>query len=569
MNRSASQRIIAAQDRSPTAPPEGKYIPYEDRFPLKLPDRTWPDKTIDTAPAWCAVDLRDGNQALPRPMTVDEKAGFFDVLKRVGFKQIEVGYPAANREEYEFIRLLIEGKHIPAHVIPQVLTMDREDLIKQTFEALKGVHQAIVHIYRPTSIDQRELFFKMTKDQVMKAAVDSTKLVRRLAAKVDFPVQLQFSPESFTGTEIDFALDVCNAVVNAWDPGSHEQVIINLPATVELSRPNIYADQIEWMSRHLKRRDQVILSLHNHNDRGTAVAATELGIQAGADRVEGTLFGNGERTGNLDLVNIAVNLFKEGIDPGIDLSNIPWMTEQYEKFTGMKVPPRHVVGELAFTAFSGGHQAAIAPGLKHQEEASEPLWRVPYLGVDPSDFGMQYEAIRLNGQSGKHGTAFCLDTKFGCEVPRAMLGDLGEMAKEWSDAHTKEELEPEIVWKLFRERYIEPAGELHLQNYTLTRDGMKVKAYLEVSVRGEEMKTVTGTGNGPIDAATNALKQLGYSFDVQSFHEHSRGEGSNAEAVAYVQVSSGTRSAFGVGIDANTEHAALEALVAGVNRVMR
>ncbi|MEY4668501.1 MAG: 2-isopropylmalate synthase LeuA [Pseudomonadota bacterium] len=565
MDRLSSENDTSER-RSPTAPPAGKYIQYSERFPLKLPDRTWPDKTITKAPAWCAVDLRDGNQALPRPMTVEEKAGFFDVLKKVGFTQIEVGYPAANREEYDFIRLLIEGKHIPSHVIPQVLTMDREDLIKKTFQSLKGVHQAIVHIYRPTSIDQRELFFKMTKDQVMQAAVDSTKLVRRLAAKVDFPVQLQFSPESFTGTEMEFALDVCNAVVNAWDPGSHEQVIINLPATVELSRPNIYADQIEWMSRNLKRRDQVILSLHNHNDRGTAVAATELGIQAGADRVEGTLFGNGERTGNLDLVNVAVNLYKEGIDPGIELSNIPWMTEQYEKFTGMKVPPRHVVGELAFTAFSGGHQAAIAPGLEYQKTAEAPLWRVPYLGVDPTDFGMEYEPIRLNAQSGKHGAAFCLKEKFGCEVPRGMLGDLVEMVKEWC-VHNKEEIQADTVWRLFEKRYIEPAGEVQLQNYTLTRDGMKVKAFLEVSVAGSETKPVMGSGNGPIDAATNALKQLGYSFDVQSFHEHSRGEGSNAEAVAYVQVSSGDRSVFGVGIDPSTEHAALEALVAGLNRL--
>ncbi len=567
MSQFASKKEDAEQRPSPTAPPEGKYLPYTDRFPYKLPFRTWPDTVIEKAPAWCAVDLRDGNQALPRPMTVEEKAGFFEVLKKVGFKQVEVGYPAANREEYDFIRLLIEGKHIPSNVVPQVLTMDREDLIKKTFEALKGVHEAIVHIYRPTSIDQREIFFKMTKDEVMRAAVESTKLVRRLAAKVDFPVQLQFSPESFTGTELGFALEVCNAVVNAWDPGSHEQVIINLPATVELSRPNIYADQIEWMGRYLKRRDQVILSLHTHNDRGTAVAATELGLQAGADRVEGTLFGNGERTGNVDLVTIAVNLFKEGIDPGIDLSNIPWMTEQYEKFTGMKVPPRHVVGELAFTAFSGGHQAAIAPGLEHQKQTDEPLWRVPYLGVDPSDFGMEYEPIRLNAQSGKHGAAFCLKENFGCEVPRAMLGDLVQMVKEWCHSHNREELQAETVWDLFHTRYVEPRGEVNLQNYTLTRDGMKVKVHLELSIRGEEMKTLTGVGNGPIDAATDALKHLGYSFDVVSFHEHSRGEGSSAEAVAYVQVASGDRSTFGVGIDGNTEHAALEALVAGVNRL--
>ena len=554
---------------SRTAPPAGKYPLYHERFPVQLRDPTWPDNVLTKAPEWCAVDLRDGNQALPRPMTVDEKAGFFDVLKKIGFRQVEVGYPAANQEEFDFIRLLIEGNRIPSHVIPQVLTMDREDLIKKTFEALKGVHQAIVHIYRPTSIDQREIFFKLTKDQVMQAAVDSTKLVRRLAAKVDFPVQLQFSPESFTGTEIDFALQVCDAVVNAWDPGADEKVIINLPATVELSRPNVYADRIEWMSRHIKRRDQVIISLHTHNDRGTGVAATELGLMAGAQRVEGTLFGNGERTGNLDIVNVAVNLFKEGIDPGIDLSNIPEMIEQYEKFTGMKVPPRHVVGELAFTAFSGGHQAAIAPGLTYQETAKDPIWRVPYLGVDPTDFGMEYEPIRLNGQSGKHAAAFCLKDKFGCDVPRAMLSELGEMAKAWCHSHKKEELQPQTVWKLFEERYIAPAGEIHLHDYTLAREGTKVKAFLEVSINGGERKTLTGSGNGPIDAATHALKQLGYSFDVQSFHEHSRGEGSNAEAVAYVQVTSDGRSAFGVGIDPSTEHAALEALVAGVNRLTR
>jgi 2-isopropylmalate synthase len=556
-------------DAMRTAPPHGKYALYHERFPVSLKNRTWPDKVITKAPEWCAVDLRDGNQALPRPMTVDEKAGFFEVLKRVGFKQVEVGYPAANREEFDFIRFLIEGKHIPSHVIPQVLTMDREDLIRKTFDALKGVHQAIVHIYRPTSIDQREIFFKMTKDQVMQAAVNSTKLVRQLSAKVDFPVQLQFSPESFTGTEIDFALQVCDAVVNAWDPGSHEKVIINLPATVELSRPNVYADQIEWMCRHIKRRDQVIISLHNHNDRGTAVAATELGLMAGADRVEGTLFGNGERTGNLDIVNVAVNLFKEGIDPGIDLSNVPQMIEDYERYTGMRVPPRHVVGELAFTAFSGGHQAAIAPGLEYQRNAEDPLWRVPYLGVDPNDLGMEYEPIRINDQSGKHGAAYCLQEKFGCEVPRAMLGELVDMVKEWCHTHKKEELKPDTMWHLFEHRFVKPAGDINLNDYTLTREGTKVKAFLEVSINGGETKTLTGSGNGPIDAATNAIKQLGYSFDVQSFHEHSRGEGSSAEAVAYVQVTSGNRSHYGVGIDPSTEYAALEALVAGINRLTR
>lgn len=567
MNPSIQPPSNDPRETSRSAPPAGKYVPYLDRFPISLPERTWPNNTISAAPQYCAVDLRDGNQALPRPMTVAEKIGFFEVLKKVGFKQIEIGYPAANEEELEFTRRLIEERKIPSDVVPQVLTMDRPDLIKKTFESLKGVDRVIVHIYRPTSIDQRELFFKMTKEQVMQAAVDSTHLVRKLAAKAGFDVQLQFSPESFTGTEMPFALDVCNAVVRAWDPGSHEKVIINLPATVELSRPNVYADQIEWFCRNLTRRDQVILSLHNHNDRGTAVAATEMGLLAGADRVEGTLFGNGERTGNLDLINLAVNLFKEGIDPKIDLTNIPWLAEQYETFTGMKVPPRHVVGELAFTAFSGGHQAAIAPGLEYQKSASHPLWRVPYLGVDPKDFGMKYEPVRLNAQSGKHGAAFCLKEKFGCEVPRAMLADVGLMVKEWCDKY-KEEIDPETVWDLFESNYVKPPGSIALTNYTIRSEcGEKVKAFLEVVINECRSLTLTGVGNGPIDAATNALREIGQVITVKSFHEHSRGEGSDAEAVAYLQVESEGKTTFGVGIDSNTENASIRALIAGVNRL--
>jgi len=567
MNLSTQETPNPSRQISRTAPPPGKYIPYDKRYPFSLPDRKWPNNTISAAPQWCAVDLRDGNQALPRPMTVAEKIGFFEVLKRVGFKNIEIGYPAANPEEWEFTRRLIEEKMIPSHVVPQVLTMDRPDLIKKTFDSLKGVDRVILHIYRPTSIDQRELFFKMTKDQVMQAAVESTRLVRKLAAQASFDVQLQFSPESFTGTEMPFALDVCDAVVRAWDPGSHEKVIINLPATVELSRPNVYADQIEWVGRNLKRRDQVVISLHTHNDRGTAVAATELGLLAGADRVEGTLFGNGERTGNVDLLNLALNLFREGIDPEIDLSDIPWLVEQYETFTGMKVPPRHVLGELAFTAFSGGHQAAIAAGLAYQRTATDPLWRVPYMSVDPADLDLNYEAVRLNAQSGKHGAAFCLKEKFGCEVPRAMLADVGRLVKEWCDTH-KKEIDPQTVWDLFESNYVKPPGSIALANYTLRSEaGEKVKAFLEVVINGGRSLTLTGVGNGPIDAATNALRDIGLAITVKSFHEHSRGEGSDAEAVAYLHVESEGRTTFGVGIDSNTESASIRALIAGVNRL--
>ena len=576
MNVISSPIIETRESVSPTAPPTGKYVPYHERFPVTLPDRTWPDKQILAAPQWCSVDLRDGNQALPIPMTVEEKMGFFHVLKHLGFKQIEVGYPASGgkekelSDEYIFMRRLIEektnGRPNLEGIVPQVLTMDRPDLIKTTFESLRGAPGAIVHIYRPTSIDQREIFFTMTKDQVMQAAVDSTKLVRRLANKSDFPVQLQFSPESFTGTEIEFAIDVCNAVVNAWDPGSHEKVILNIPATVELSRPNLYADRIEYFCRHLRRRENVIISLHNHNDRGTAVAATELGIMAGGERVEGTIFGNGERTGNLDIINLAVNLYKEGIDPKLDLRRLPDTIEQYEKYTKMQVPARHVVGDLAFTAYSGGHQGPIAAGLRHQENPNNREWRVPYLGVDPSDLGISYDPIGLNSQSGKHGAMHNLKRVFGITVPKMMGNEVGAMMKTWTNTH-KVDMPNETLWEVFKSTFVSPQGELVLKDYTLAREGTKVKAFFEVSISGKNTKAITGTGNGPIDAAMSALKDVGYDFTVTDFQEHTRGKGSDAEAVAYVQVSRGETSIYGVGIDSNLEDAAVHALFAAANRL--
>lgn len=578
MNRVTSPRNESRESVSPTAPPQEKYIPYHERFPIKLPDRTWPDKQILKAPEWCSVDLRDGNQALEVPMTVEEKMGFFHALKRIGFRQIEVGYPASGGKdmkssaEYIFVRKLIEektnGRPNLEGVIPQVLTMDRPDLIKATFESLKGAPGAIVHIYRPTSIDQRELFFKMSKQDVMQAAVESTRLVRRLAMKADFPVKLQFSPESFTGTEIDFAIDVCNAVVEAWDPASHEKIILNLPATVELSRPNLFADRIEYLSRRIKRRENVTISLHNHNDRGTAVAATELGLLAGGERVEGTIFGNGERTGNLDIINLALNLYKEGIDPQLDLRNIPEIAAAYEKYVKIPIPARHVVGDLAFVAYSGGHQGPIGAGFDHRDEnPKEVEWRVPYLGVDPTDFGIDYEPIKNNAQSGKHGAMFNLKRQYGIHVPKMMGNEVGAIMKSWTIANPKTSMSNEKLMEIFTDTFIKPGGEIQVREYSLTREGMKVSGRFTVMTPDGGERTLIGEGNGPIDAAMSALKSIGYDFNVTDFQERGRGKGSDAEAVAFVQVSSGEISAYGVGINGNLEGAAVEAFFAAANRL--
>jgi 2-isopropylmalate synthase len=511
-------------------------------------------------------------------MTVEEKMRFFNLLKRIGFKQIEVGYPASGGKEMEtsaeyiFVRKLIEektnGRPNLEGIIPQVLTMDRHDLIKATFESLKGAPGAIVHIYRPTSIDQREHFFRMTKHQVMQAAIDGARLVRKLSMKADFPVQLQFSPESFTGTEIDFAIDVCNAVVDAWDPASHEKIILNLPATVELSRPNLFADRIEYFCRKIKRRENVIISLHNHNDRGTAVAATELGLLAGGERVEGTLFGNGERTGNLDIINLALNLHKEGIDSKLDLSNLPEITGAYERLVKIPVPARHVVGDFAFIAFSGGHQGPIAAGLERREKHPEEVeWRVPYLGVDPEDFGISYEPIGNNSQSGKYGAIFNLKRHYGIEIPRQMGVEVGAAMKAWTIAHAETDMSNKKLMELFTEIFVEPKGAIRVRDYSVTRNGTKVSGRFTVLGSDGEEKVVTGEGNGPIDAASNALKAMGYDLTVTDFQEHTRGEGSDAEAVAYVQVSNGDTFAYGVGISGNLEDAAVDALFSAANRV--
>jgi 2-isopropylmalate synthase len=561
---------IAAQDRSPTAPPAGKYYDWGERFPFKLPDRTWPEKVITQAPNWCSVDLRDGNQALPQPMTVDEKVTFFDLLANtIGFREIEVGYPTANDEEYTFLRRLIEEKLIPDHVVPQILTMSRSDLFKKSFESLRGARSAIFHIYCPVSDDQLKHLFKMSRFQILQKVIDDVTEVRRQAAQADFDVHLQFSPESATCGDVAFTKAVLQEVYRIWQPTPSRRLIFNIPDTVQVASGqgshNRYADIIEYLCRQFPEGD-VEFSLHTHNDQLLGIAAALNGLLAGAGRVEGTLFGNGERTGNCDVVVLAKYLFEMGIDPKIFIKDIPLIRATVERVTRMPVPPRHPVGDLAFTAFSGGHQAGIAAGLAHQEAHPDGRWEVPYLTVNPDDLNLVYKKIRVNSQSGKHGAAFCLKKEFGCDIPPAMLNEWSRTVKEWCDLH-KVEIEPQQLWELFDQSYISPVGPLEFKGYTTTSAGENTEAHVKLKIDGGRVITVSGSGNGPIDAATRALGEIGQSVTVKSFAEHSRGEGSDAEAVAYVQVERDGKSTFGVGIASNIEQASLRALVAGVNRL--
>ena len=570
MNRVTSARTETNETVSPTAPPAGKYYDWGERFPFKLTDRTWPDNNLTHAPLWASVDLRDGNQALPRPMTVDEKTDFFDLLaNKVGFREIEVGYPTANEEEYTFLRRLIEEKRIPDHVIPQILTMSRADLFQKAFESLRGVRSAIFHVYCPVSDDQMELFFNMTRHQILQKVIDDVKEVRKQATQADFDVHLQFSPESATCGDPVFTKAVIQEVYRIWQPSQDRRLIVNVPDTVQVASGqgshNRYGDIIEYLRRAFPKGD-VEFSLHTHNDQQLGIASALNGLMAGASRVEGTLFGNGERTGNCDLLVMSKYFFEMGKDPGINIKDIPSIRAQYEKNTGMIVPPRHPLGDLAFTAFSGGHQAAISAGLKYQESSSNRMWRVPYLSMDPQDVGLAYEPIRINSQSGKHGAAFCLKENFGCEIPRGMLNEWSQAVKNWCDTH-KVEIKPDEVWALFESSYIDPEGPLALKGYTTTSDGGNTKAHVELKVNGGRTITISGVGNGPIDAVTRALGEIDQSVTVKSFAEHSRGEGSDAEAVAYVQVDRDGKTTFGVGIASNIEEASLRALVAGANRL--
>ena len=550
-----------------------KYRPFP---PVHLPDRTWPDQTITSAPIWCSVDLRDGNQALPQPMSVEEKLEFFDLLCRVGFKQIEVGFPSAADTEFNFLRRLIDEQRIPEDVTIQVLVQTREHLIRRTFEAIDGAKRAIVHIYNSTSPLQRRVTFgDATREQIRDLAIEGAKLVKELVPTIpNTEVILQYSPESFSDTELDFALECCNGVIDVWQPTPEKKMIINLPDTVQWTTPNIHADMIEWMCRHLDRRDSLIVSLHTHNDRGTGTAATELGLMAGADRVEGTLFGNGERTGNLDIVNVALNMNSHGIPTGLDFSDLPALRAVYERVTRMTVGERHpYAGELVFTAFSGSHQDAIKKGLdrraKETKANPEIPWGVPYLTIDPQDIGRSYEAIiRINSQSGKGGIAYILDREHGLDLPKTMHPQVGKRIYDLADELGRE-LTADEIRDAFHRLFANLELPLAVKDYELvhhTTERGQVACTATIVLHGEE-KQIRGTGNGPINSFVHAMESIGLKdFKLTDYRSHAVRGGSDANAAAYVQVQhEDGRILWGCGIDPSIEMAGLKALVTAWN----
>ena len=553
------------------ANPITKYRPWGT---IDLPDRQWPDRTIDHAPIWCSVDLRDGNQALPIPMGVEQKLELFDLLTKIGFKQIEVGFPSAAQTEFDFTRKLIEEDRIPEDVSIQVLTQAREHLIRRTIESLQGAKKAIVHVYNSTSPLQRRVTFGMSKEQIKQIAVDGVRLVRDSLPDLEgTEVQLEYSPESFSDTELEYSLEVCEAVMDTWQPTKEKPIILNLPATVELFSPNIHADQIEWFSRQVKDREKATISLHTHNDRGTGTAATELGLMAGADRVEGTLFGNGERTGNLDIVTVALNMYSQGVHPGLELSDLDAIREIYERTTGMTVHERHPYGgDLVFTAFSGSHQDAIKKGMDLREKDGDDdanRWQVPYLSIDPRDMGRSYEAIiRINSQSGKGGVAYVLSREYGIDLPKPMHPEVGGIVNESADAQARE-LSIEEVHEIFRREFLENHSPLKLISYeTVKKPGEdEVACEATISLNGEE-QVISGEGNGPINAFVQALEEIGLKdFQLTDYRQHSIGGGSATESVAYVQLQTKVgRVAYGCGIDSSIERSGLLALISAYNR---
>lgn len=550
-----------------------KYRPFP---PISLTDRTWPDQLLTAAPQWCSVDLRDGNQALPQPMSVEEKLEFFDLLVRVGFKQIEVGFPSAAETEFNFLRRLIDENRIPEDVTIQVLVQTREALIRRTFEAIDGARRAIVHIYNSTSPLQRRVTFSdASRDSIKQLAIDGAKLVKELAPTIPrTEVVLQYSPESFSDTELDFAAEICNAVIDVWQPTPEKKMIINLPDTVQWTTPNIHADMIEWMCRNLDKRESIVVSLHTHNDRGTGVAATELGLMAGADRVEGTLFGNGERTGNLDIVTVALNLNSHGVATGLDFSNLQSIRNVYERVTRLPVPERQpYAGELVFTAFSGSHQDAIKKGLDRREKeiATDPElpWGVPYLTIDPQDIGRSYEAIiRINSQSGKGGVAYVLDREHGFDLPKTMHPQVGKRIYDLADELGRELSTDDIRDAFFRE-FVNIDTPLAVLDYELihhtTERGM-VRCKALISLNGEE-RAIEGMGNGPINSFVHALEEAGLkNFKLTDYRSHAVRGGSDANAAAYVQLQSDDgRLIWGAGVDPSIEMAGLKALVTAWN----
>lgn len=546
------------------------------QFPgINLSDRQWPSKTLTKAPIWCSVDLRDGNQALRIPMNLEEKLQMFDLLVEVGFKEIEIGFPSAAQVEYDFARVLIEENRIPEDVTVQVLTQAREHLIRKTYDALEGVHRAIVHFYNSTSTLQRDVVFHMSQEQIKNIAVEGAKLVKDLKEGYGHSgIRFEYSPESFTGTELDYALEVCHAVMDVLEPTPENKLILNLPATVEMSTPNLHADQIEWFCRHIRNRESVLISLHTHNDRGTAVAAAELAVMAGADRVEGTLFGNGERTGNMDIVTMALNLFSQGIDPCLDFTNINRVRDIYEVCTRMNVHQRHpYVGELVYTAFSGSHQDAINKGMKAQETREEDFWDVPYLPIDPQDVGRTYQSIiRINSQSGKGGVAYIMEREFGYKLPKAMHPEFGRVIQQITD-QTGDELSPHEIWKAFEQEYLNRTYPYHLRECHIQMNASEggdsdtiVNAV--VGINGDIVE-FEGKGNGPIDAFVKGFNQhSSLRFSLESYSEHDIDRGSDSRAAAYINIrKSSGRSAFGVGIDSNINLASIKAILSALNRL--
>ncbi len=544
--------------------PETKYRPMP---PVGLKDRTWPDQVISKPPIWMSTDLRDGNQALVDPMGHDRKSRMFQLLLDMGFKEIEIGFPSASQTDFDFVRALIEDNHIPDDVTIEVLTQARDDLIRRSFESLRGAKQAIVHVYNATAPNFRRIVFNVDEAGCTQIAVNAATLIKQLAAEQpETQWTFQYSPEVFSGTELPFAVSVCNAVTEVWQPTPEHKIIFNLPATVEMSTPNVYADQIEWMHRHLHRRDSIVLSVHPHNDRGCAVAAAELAVMAGADRVEGCLFGNGERTGNVDLVTLALNLYSQGIHPGLDFSNINAVARAVEDCNQLPIHPRHpYVGDLVFTAFSGSHQDAIKKGFAAQKATT--MWEVPYLPVDPADLGRAYDSvIRVNSQSGKGGIAYLLESAYGLVMPRRLQVEFSGVVQQHTDA-TGLEVTAQELWAMFERTYVKAEEPLRYVTHHLTEHGQQQGIRVELEVDGRRI-SLRGEGNGPIDAAVRALH---LPLVVQSYEERALGLGSGARAVAMVEVAmeSMTASTFGVGIDPNIVTASIRAIVSGANRLLQ
>lgn len=549
------------------------YTRYRRVPVLHYPERQWPDKEIEKAPIWCSVDLRDGNQALIEPMNVEEKMEMFDLLVKLGFKEIEIGFPAASQIEYDFLRKLVKENRIPDDVKVQVLTQCRENLIDRTFEAIQGIKNVVLHIYNSTSTLQRDVVFHMDRPEIIQIAVDGTRMVKERMKNFDGNLQLEYSPESFTGTEMDFALEICTAVQKEWDHANDNPIIFNLPATVEMNTPNVYADQIEWMSTHFEDREHIILSVHPHNDRGTGVAATELALLAGADRVEGTLFGNGERTGNVDILTAAYNMFSQGINPELNLENVNEIIDVYERCCKMSVGMRHpYAGKLVFTAFSGSHQDAINKGEMAMKERKQEWWEVPYLPIDPADVGREYEpVVRINSQSGKGGVAFVMNTVYGYKLPKEMQREFADVIQKISEKEGGE-VSPSRIMEAFEKHYLKLKEPFEFTSLRVEddQDDDDTRVVLDFKYKGEDIHSEAG-GNGPIDAAKIAVRQCVPSVDVTilNYDEHALSEGSHAKAACYIQMRDNRSGnvTFGVGVSSNITRASIRAMFSALNRL--